>query len=256
MHLQVRRQTRGWKSACAILCASIFIDFFVTSVSASQISGGAQPETMDVQDIDKGKGLGIFNNKSFLVVPMPLSNPTTGSGGALLAAMFFQTDKESKPSVIGLGGFYTSNGSWGGGALAQFAFDNDRYLAKVMAGYADVNYAFYGIGSDATGKSVTLDQSGYMMKGAFQARVAPKFYIGGGLRYLDLNTTFNNPILAGTLLGDLLPVPKLENKVYSLTLNITYDSRNNTFTPSKGQFIDAELAASGRNFINSSGYFK
>src|ERR1700743_2616328 len=212
MHLQVRRQTRGWKSACAILCASIFIDFFVTSVSASQISGGAQPETMDVQDIDKGKGLGIFNNKSFLVVPMPLSNPTTGSGGALVGAMFFQADKESKPSVIGLGGFYTSNGSWGGGALAQFAFDSDRYLAKAMVGYADVNYAFYGIGSAGAGKAVSRGQNGYGLKGQFQARVAPNFYVGGGLRYLDLNTTFSNAILAGTILGDAVAVPKLENK--------------------------------------------
>jgi hypothetical protein len=145
------------------------------------------------------------------VVPVPVSNPTTGSGAALVGAVFFRMDEDSKPSIFGVGGAYTSNGTWGGGAATEFAFDRDRYLAKGLVGYADVNYDFYGIGAAADGRFVHLDEHGGTIKGEFLARIAPNFYIGGGLRYLDLITTLGDPGVAGSLLGDNIPVPKLEN---------------------------------------------
>ncbi|MEI9991713.1 MAG: BamA/TamA family outer membrane protein [Rhizomicrobium sp.] len=235
-------------------CAALF--FGCPAAVASQISGGNQPETLDIGDIDKAKAFNVFDSASFLVVPMPLSNPTTGSGGALVGAMFFKMDEVSKPSTVGLGGFYTSNGSWGGGAMAQLDFDADRYLAKALLGYADINYDFFGTGSSATGRAVHLDQSGSMVKGEFQGRVAPDLYLGGSLRYLNLLTTFDNPALAGSLLGDMVPVPKLQNKVYTLAADLTYDSRDRSFGPKAGQLIEAEFSANGRQFLTNSSYFK
>jgi Omp85 superfamily domain len=239
------------------VCAMVAVILFVpAAVLAGSLTGGSQMDSIDVSDIDKSNAFNILDSTSLLVVPVPVSNPTTGSGAALVGAVFFKMDEDSKPSIFGVGGAYTSNGTWGGGAATEIAFDRDRYLAEGLVGYADVNYDFYGIGAAADERFVHLDEHGGTIKGEFLARIAPKFYIGGGLRYLDLITTFGDPGVAGSLLGDNIPVPKLENKVYSLSLNFTYDSRDKSFSPSSGQLIAGEFAASGRNFLTNSGYFK
>src|SRR6201999_1493198 len=105
-----------------------------------------QPDAMlDATALDQGKSLDFFNDSSFLVAPIPVSNPTIGSGAALAAAMFFRTDETSEPALIGLGGLYTSSGTWGAGLMADIPFDHDRYRAKMSAGYADVTYEFFGV---------------------------------------------------------------------------------------------------------------
>src|SRR6202000_2223643 len=105
---------------------------------------------------------------------------------------------QSKPSTIGVAGFYTSSGSWGGGASANIAFDQDRYLAKLSGGYANITYDFYGIGASAGRDNVhvSLTQSGALALGGFEARVAPDFYLGVQARYVDIKTKFNLPDVA------------------------------------------------------------
>jgi len=253
MRTTCRHRKRGWETRTALalgLCVSSIVP-----AAASQISGGNQPQILDSGDVDKAKGLSVFDSASFLVVPMPVSSPATGPGGALVGAMFFKLD-DSKPSTVGLGAFYLSNGSWGGGLLGNFAFDQDRYLAKGMLGYADINYDFFGVGQFASDTPVHLNQTGSMVKAQGQGRVADNLYLGVSFRYLNLVTTFTNPVHAGDILGDAFPVPKLVNKVYTLSLVLTYDSRDRSFSPTSGQLIDAEFAASGRNFISTSSYFK
>jgi outer membrane protein assembly factor BamA len=221
--------------------------------------GDVQPAApLNSQDLETDRGLGFFNDTSFLVVPVPVSNPTTGSGGALAAAMFFKTDAQSQSSLIGAAGFYTSNKSWGGGAASNIAFDDDAYHAKLAAGYADVNYAFYGIGTSAGASAphVSLDQSGYAIQGGFEGRVAPHFYLGGQVRYMDIKTAFNLPALAGTLLGDSTPISNLKNTITTIGATANYDSRDRQYSPTSGQLINGEFDTGFHNFLNSSTFFR
>ncbi len=253
------RRPWGWLLIRAGLLACCLSPFAPTSAFASQPLGDVRPDaTLDSESLHKDQGLGFFNDTNFLVVPIPVSNPTIGSGGALAGAMLFKTDEKSKPSTIGVAGFYTSNGSWGGGAMADIWFSEDRYEAKLTGGYANISYDFYGIGSAAGRNSihVSLTQSGDMLQGAFAARVAPDFYLGGQARYMSIKTKFNLPDVAGDLLNNGGPLAKLKDNIYLLGLTTTYDSRNNSYAPSSGELIKGEADLGLHDFATRNTYLR
>jgi outer membrane protein assembly factor BamA len=194
---------------------------------------------------------GFFNNPSFLVVPIPVSNPTIGSGGAIATAMFFKTDEVSKSSFIGGGAFYTNNGSWGAAALTEMAFDEDRYRSRGMAGYANVNYDFYGTRSTNADnqRHVALNQGGALFQLGVEGRVAPQFYVGGRLRYMTIKTNFAVPDDAGDLLGRDGPLSNLKDSVLTTGLTATYDSRNKDYSPSEGSLLQGGLDIALNDFI-------
>jgi outer membrane protein assembly factor BamA len=253
------RRSWGWFPIRATLPAWGLSLFASTYAVASQPLGDVRPDAaLDSESLDKSQGIGFFNDTNFLVVPIPVSNPTIGSGGALAGAMLFKTDEKSKPSTIGVAGFYTSNGSWGGGAMADIWFHEDRYEAKLTGGYANISYDFYGIGS-AAGQSnvhVSLTQSGEMFQGAFSARVAPDFYLGAQARYMTIKTKFNLPDIAGDLLDNGGPLAKLKNNIYLLGLTAAYDSRNNSFAPSSGALIKGEADFGLHDFATRNTYLR
>lgn len=249
----------GWSSIRAALPACCLILCAPSPSAASQALGDVQPDAaLDSESLGKGQGLSFFNDTNFLVVPIPMSNPTIGSGGALAGAMLFKTDEKSKPSMIGAAGFYTSNGSWGGGAMADIIFDEDRYEAKLSGGYANVSYDFYGIGSTAGRENVhvSLTQSGDLFQGGFAARVAPGFYLGVQARYMNIKTKFNLPDIAGDLLDNGGPISKIKNDIYTFGLTATYDSRDKSYAPGRGQLVKGEINFGLHDFVTRDGFLR
>ena len=242
----------NWVAIWRALLAGAVVLASCSSATAGTGTGDIQPDTaLDRQTIDKGGG--FFNNSNFLIVPIPISNPTLGSGGALAAGMLFKTDEKSKSSLIGAGSFYTSNGSWGAAAVTDLAFDEDHYRTKASAGYANVSYDFYGTGvaSGTAGRHVSLTQSGYLLQGSLATKMAPNFYIGGQARYMQIKTAFNLPDLAGDLLANGGPLSRIDNNITTIGLFVTYDSRNKDYSPSEGSLLEASFDAGLHRFVTS-----
>ncbi|MEY8841006.1 hypothetical protein AB9K41_18420, partial [Cribrihabitans sp. XS_ASV171] len=84
-----------------------------------------------------------FRNGSFVVAPIPFSNPTIGSGLAVGLGYLFQFDETSKPSMIGIGGLRSDNGSRAAGVAGNFYFRENRWILKLLAAEADVKYDLY-----------------------------------------------------------------------------------------------------------------
>jgi len=219
--------------------------------------GAADPAaTSPVLSEDQADYQGFFNNPSFLVVPIPISNPTIGSGLGLATAMFFKSDKDSKSSFFGTGAFFTSNGSWGAAMLGDVAFDEDRYHTRGTTGYANVKYDFYGTQATNAGspRHVSLNQSGALFQALFEGRVARDFYVGGQLRLLTVKTKFGVPELAGELLDNDGPLSNLKNNVVTLGLTAKYDSRDKDYSPGNGFLIQAGFDGGLNDFITGGAY--
>jgi len=199
---------------------------------------------------------GFFNNPSFLIVPIPISNPTIGSGLGLATAMFFKSDRESKSSFFGTGAFFTSNGSWGAALLGDVAFDEDRYHTRGTTGYANVKYDFYGTQATNAGslRHVSLNQSGALFQTLFEGRVAPDFYVGGQLRLLTVKTKFAIPELAGELLDNDGPLSNLKNNVATLGLTAKVDTRDKDYSPGNGFLIQAAFDGGLNDFTTRQAY--
>jgi hypothetical protein len=83
------RPTASRKILTAILCG-LFAKKCVTAAHASQARGDVQPSSaIDRKLLDEVRSVGFFNNTSVLAVPIPISNPTIGSGGAIATALVF-----------------------------------------------------------------------------------------------------------------------------------------------------------------------
>jgi len=108
---------------------------------------------------------------NFVVVPIPFSNPTLDSGLVLGAAYFHsQTDAQKAvqpPSVTGAGFLYSENKSWGVAAGHSAYWDEDRWRASGLVGYADLKLPL--LGSATNKEPLNID---WLIKGTlFNAKV-------------------------------------------------------------------------------------
>jgi hypothetical protein len=94
----------------------------------------------------------LLNRKGVLPIPIIITEPALGYGGGLFITFFSQsmaerartTGRFAPPTVTGGGGFYTSNGSYGGTAFVFHPFRQDRFRLLAALGGASLNLDFFG----------------------------------------------------------------------------------------------------------------
>src|SRR3954453_16088981 len=102
---------------------------------------------------------------SFVAAPIPTSSPATGTGVTLMAGYIFplrKSDKISPVSVIGAAGLLTDNGTRALAGGTELYFRQDRYHVLTGFAHGDLNYDFYGTGTDAgnAGRKFGVNQTG------------------------------------------------------------------------------------------------
>lgn len=178
----------------------------------------------------------------FVLAPIPIVNPTLDNGLALAVGELYTLDRGSPPSgTIGMG-FYTSSDSWGA-ALAQMLYlDDDRYRALIAGAYFNVNFDYFGIGSDAgdQGQSIPLNQTGYGGMADFRVRLAGRWYAGPRYR-------FGQTTASADLSNSSVPIPSadLHLRTASLGPHVERDTRSDQFYPRSGTWFDLVMAFAG-----------
>lgn len=167
----------------------------------------------------------------FVIAPIPLSNPAIGSGLGIAAVYTLARkpgEKASPPTTLGAGGFYTSNGSWAGGAGAKLYLKEDRYRVTLAAAIGDIRYDLFAAGPN--GKSIPITQE---FVGALS-----EFMVGLGKRwYLGLQAAYGTTKVGRQKAGnESIPVPpaQLDVTLVALGLKGERDSRNSVFYPTAG----------------------
>ena len=174
----------------------------------------------------------------FVVMPIPISNPTIGTGLGLGSMFLYPADKKSPISSTTLGGFYTSNESWGAGVAQKTFLYEDRLRLNGLLGYGNINLDFYGIGSNAgdRGISVPITEKGFFFMPEALTRIVGRLYGGLRYRYLEMETVFD----LNNLTHNQIDAPPITGTVKSSAagLVVNYDSRDNSFNPYGGTFLD------------------
>lgn len=172
-----------------------------------------------------------------LVVPIPQSNPTLGTGITLVGALFYNPNHSPEPWISGVGAMYTSNGSWGVAAVHKMALASDRFRITAFGGYADVNMNFYGVGPNAgdRDRSIELNERGYAVMLQGQIRIAPHLYAGARAQLLDLDTSINreNPLFPDAE----IPRPQFNTRLVQVGPLVSYDTRDHSLNPQSGAFV-------------------
>jgi len=185
----------------------------------------------------------LLTRKGFLPVPIIVTEPALGYGGGLAIAFFSQslaeaagggTGKFVPPTIAVGGGFYTSDGSYGGvvGLFHPFRADRWRYVGAL--GGASLNLDFYGFDPEGPLADEPLS---YTIEPLFllqrlQARLAgTDLFVGGQYIYLRTTSTFDAD------LPSEVPDRDLEVNLGGLGARLEYDSRDNLLDARRGMNI-------------------
>lgn len=202
---------------------------------ASEITKEVRIITRDSQESINA----VKKEKRFVAVPIPISDPTVGTGLAV-AGLYLHPQKEkdtiSPTSISGVFGMYTETDSWMAGIFHNGFYMEDRYRIGGTLGYGEFNLKFYGIGEDSVFQDDPVD---YKAKGTI---LTPRllfhlpwdnWFLGARFFYLNIETSFD--------FSDLLPgLPEIGVTTQTVGLGPTavYDSRDNTLWASEGTLFE------------------
>jgi hypothetical protein len=187
--------------------------------------------------------LSRFMDKPYGFAPLviPITEPAVGYGAAAALAFVDKPQGEAqagfgRPNITAVGRLATENGTWGAMAGDSRYWLDERLQTLVAGGYASVNLDFFGIGRDNILRNHPLTYNLQPVGGLVQA----KYRLGdspvwGGLRYSLATTQVEFDAPAGT---PGLPDFRHESRVGGLTPSLTYDSRDNIFTPIRGTYVE------------------
>jgi len=186
---------------------------------------------------------GFLDEKyGFLPVVMPITEPAVGYGAAVGLAFLSSPLGESRPgfnrpSITFVGGFGTENGSWGAAAGDVHHWLDDRLQTVAGLVYASVNLDYFGIGDDPRLSSHPLHYNLEPKGGMLQAKYrigASRFWAGLNYAFASTRVSFDAP--PGT---PGRPDFQRDTDVGGCTPSLTYDSRDNIFTPNRGLYVEA-----------------
>lgn len=216
----------------------------------------SKPIGMFRDSLDKAMDISnwLLNKKGFLVFPTLITEPSVGYG-ALASAIYFHSaysDKNGPPSMSGVIGGATQNGTWMGGIfhIGYWKHDKIRYMGALVR--TNINIGFYGPGTLILpdNEPINLNMNAWVIAQQIKFRLAESnFFLGGRYIYYNTDNTFEVPI-------DLSEF----DSVYSTsTLSeasavLGFDSRNNVFSPTKGYFLELSATYSD-NWMGGDGLY-
>lgn len=175
-----------------------------------------------------------------VIAPIPVSNPTIGTGLAVVVMPFYHLGEGTPLSNTVIAAGLMSSGSWGVGAAQSTRLRGDELRLDGFIGYADLRYRFYGAGADAgqSGVSVPIVQKAFAFAPELLFQVAKRTFLG--VRYRGLRVETAPEGSAG-----LLPASIAEALPDSLTIvssglgpRATLDTRDHDMSPASGVLVD------------------
>ncbi|MDM0108410.1 BamA/TamA family outer membrane protein [Variovorax sp. J22R24] len=172
------------------------------------------------------------------VVPIPLADPTLGSGLAVLGMYFHpQTAEEATtqpPSLTAAFGMGTNNGSYVAGVAQTSYWDADRWRFSGLAGFGHLNLDFFGSGAPSASSPVgvrwTVDAA--VLQATLYYRIVPNWYLGGQFRYADVRQTF------GVGGADPMTTGPADVRTSGAGALLERDTRDNKFAPHDGSLLE------------------
>ncbi|MEJ5992282.1 BamA/TamA family outer membrane protein [Ramlibacter sp. PS3R-8] len=185
-----------------------------------------------------------FLDEAYGFVPLvvPITEPAVGIGGAA-ALIFIDKQKNAdagagfgRPNLSIVGALGTDNGTQGAfaGDIRHWLDDRVKTMVGVMR--ASVNLDFYGSGRipslQDNPRAYNLDTEAGLVRGQFRIGQSPVWL---GLGYV-LATTKTRFDIAPDIPG--LPDLQGESRVGGVLPSVTFDSRDNVFTPTAGNYAE------------------
>ena len=212
------------------------------SILDSEQTGRSSVQVPPASHIEPAKKIASTRRGSFIVAPLPISSPALGAGIVPVLGYIFPFSKKdtvSPPSVVGVAGLATNNGSRAFAAYADLYLKQDTYGITGIYVRGNINYDLYGIGvsEESLGRKLPLEQSGEAFRGEISRRLGWDVFLG--VRFWAgssdvVQRTDNNMEPAPPPPPDL----GLHSNLRALGLRVHRDTTPNRFYPTAGSKIE------------------
>jgi hypothetical protein len=226
--------------AClSALCSSAV----VAEESATDTRPGIAP---DIREDDSRLKL---QRGDLVVVPIPISNPTLGSGLVAGAAYFYpqsEEEKELQPaSVTAAGALYTSNDSKAFAVVQQNYWRDDKWRFTGVAGGADLRLSLLTVDNTSGEKSLDWRIDGTFVYAKLARRLKGDWYGGVLTRLVDADQSIEAATVATALpLQSSSPTEfdtGINTRSVGLGTYIEYDERDNPVNSSDGKYFKIDV---------------
>jgi hypothetical protein len=179
----------------------------------------------------------------FVIVPIPMSNPTFGAGLIVGGAYFYpQTEEQKKvqpASLSGGGGAYMENGSYAVALMQQSYWNENRWRLQAVAGYVDFSLDLTTPDAEGGTTQAAWGIDGGLAQIKISRRFGSSHWYGGLLaRYMRIDQNIDLSISEQDFeLGGPLDV-------VGLGAVFEYDTRDNTFNARKGHYAKLDAVFS------------
>ena len=224
--------------------------------AAMESAADAQTQEADEQAGDKELRPSLLKrltdpDRRFVVVPIPQSNPTIGTG-IIVGAGYFHKQSEADEAAgvpnttTQVAGGYFDTSSWGIVLRHDGYYKQDTWRLSGIGGYLSLNLPFFGIGGEAGDKdqSVGWNLEGWAIWPRVLRRVRGDWFLGGDLRAIDSDSGFNVPVAGERF--DRVNENRLEVTSVGLGPRIEYDTRDNTVNAYDGTYFQFSSVFNGR----------
>jgi hypothetical protein len=197
----------------------------------------------------------------FVVVPIPISNPTLGTGLVVGGAYFYaQTEEQAEDqpaSLTGAAGMYTSNDSKAFVLVQQNYWREDRWRFTGVIGAADIRLSLLAPDETSDGSSVDWRVSGPLLFAQISRRIKGDWYGGIQTRVISANQSIESDTegeSSNLELGDVTAA--------GLGLAFEYDSRDLPMNSYSGRHFKADAlfnyqsTGADNNYQSYSAYFR
>lgn len=172
----------------------------------------------------------------FLVVPVPISNPTFGTGLVAAGAFFYgQTEEQKKvqpASLTGFGGVYTDNESFAVAVAQQSYWDENRWRLNAVAGYVDFSLTLAAPDAGGGQTGVDWDIVGELVQFKISRKLGASRWYGGVLaRYISMDQNIDTTLSPQDFdLGDT-------TQVLGIGATVEYDHRDRPLNSKSGNLF-------------------
>jgi len=188
----------------------------------------------------------------FMPMPIIVTEPAVGYGGGL-NLMFLHDSvassaaRKSPPSISGVVGLGTENGTLFGAAYHLGFWEEDTIRTTSAVGALNVNMDFY-----LRSLGIDMNLKGYVAYQEVMFRIKESnFFLGGNYLYVDIESTRNEgklPILN--------PLFEQKFNMGALSAVAQYDTRDTIFTPSKGLFAKVTVRRFDESFGGNENFWR
>jgi hypothetical protein len=183
-----------------VFCASIA---FAQSDLESDTDEAAPASHMSITPDVRGDELKLKIEKgSFVVVPIPISNPTLGTALVVGSAYFYGQNEEQKQtqpaSVTGAGAMYSSNKSYAALIGQENYWGGDTWRFAGAIGYADLKLELLAPDSSNSGLRTDWLLNGGFIYSHIARKMAGRWYLGVFGRSINMEQTIDITPLVST----------------------------------------------------------